>query len=85
MAVFVIDASLAASWCFESIDALPILLFDPPSYDGVFALAERHALTVYDASYLDLAVRMRVPLASLDEHLRRAAMQSGLSLFDPKL
>ena len=42
---------------FESIKGLPIRLSDPVSYDGVFRLADRYGLTVYDAAYLDLALR----------------------------
>ena len=37
-------------------------------------LAERFRLTVYDAAYLELAQRRRLPLASLDKQLRTAAM-----------
>ena len=36
-------------------------------------LAERHMLTVYDAAYLELAQRRRIPLATLDTALIRAA------------
>jgi predicted nucleic acid-binding protein len=36
-------------------------------------LAERHGLTVYDAAYLELAQRRRLPLATLDAALVRAA------------
>lgn len=36
-------------------------------------LAERHGLTVYDAAYLELALRRGLPLATLDEDLREAA------------
>lgn len=36
-------------------------------------LAERHDLTAYDASYLELAQRRGLPLATLDRDLRRAA------------
>ena len=49
----------------ESIGSLPIRLTDPFSYDGVFGLADRHGLTVYDAAYPDLALREGLPLASL--------------------
>jgi len=59
----------------ESIKELPIRLADPVSYDGVFGLANRHGLTVYDAAYLDLAIRESLPLASLDDALCRAASQ----------
>jgi predicted nucleic acid-binding protein len=54
---------------FESINVLPIRLADPVSYDGVFSLADRQGLTVYDAAYLDLALREGLPLASLDRAL----------------
>ena len=36
-------------------------------------LAERHHLTVYDAAYLELALRRALPLATLDRELRTAA------------
>jgi predicted nucleic acid-binding protein len=36
-------------------------------------LAEKHGLTVYDAAYLELAVRRGLPLASHDAALNRAA------------
>lgn len=41
-------------------------------------LAELHRLTVYDAAYLELAQRRRLPLASLDEPLRKAAGATGV-------
>jgi len=37
-------------------------------------LAERFALTTYDAAYLELAQRRSLPLATLDSELRDAAM-----------
>ena len=136
MPAFVIDSSLAASWCFpderadyanailqaistpleavaprlwayevrnsvlaglrrrriahadaveflESIKGLPIRLIDPVSYDGLFNLADRHGLTVYDAAYLDIAIREGLPLASLDNALCRAAISSNVALFKP--
>lgn len=36
-------------------------------------LAAQHELTVYDASYLELALRLRLPLATLDKALAAAA------------
>ena len=45
-------------------------------------LAQRHGLTVYDAAYLELAVRLGLPLATLDKQLRRAAEAAGVPLFD---
>jgi len=43
-------------------------------------LAERHELTVYDAAYLELAQRRRLPLATLDEELREAAKIENVPL-----
>lgn len=44
------------------------------------ALADRFGLTVYDAAYLELAMRRRLALASLDRELRAAALDAGVEL-----
>ncbi len=67
----------------ESMKELPILLTEPVSYDRLFSLADRHGLTVYDAAYLDLAIREDLPLASLDNALCKAALNSSVALFQP--
>ena len=41
-------------------------------------LAEKHALSVYDAAYLELAIRRGLPLASRDADLNIAAKRSGV-------
>src|SRR5207245_10400690 len=43
-------------------------------------LAERFALSAYDAAYLELAQRHRLPLATLDRDLRAAATALGLTI-----
>ena len=43
-------------------------------------LAERRRLTLYDAAYLELAMRRGVPLASLDRELRAAAAAENVAL-----
>ncbi|WP_180538886.1 type II toxin-antitoxin system VapC family toxin [Nevskia soli] len=53
----------------------------PVSHDAVFAVAKQYQLTVYDAAYLDLAIREALPLASLDALLTRAATTAGVALF----
>ena len=40
-------------------------------------LAEQHRLTLYDATYLELAQRLGLPLATLDRELRAAANALG--------
>lgn len=44
------------------------------------ALAEKHGLKAYDASYLDTALRVGATLATLDKALARAAEKEGLLL-----
>jgi predicted nucleic acid-binding protein len=51
-----------------------------PDGTTVVMLARRHRLTVYDASYLELALRLGLPLASLDGELRQAAIACGVAL-----
>jgi len=41
----------------------------------VCALAEKHGLTTYDASYLELAMRLDLPLVTLDSDLYNAAVE----------
>jgi predicted nucleic acid-binding protein len=43
-------------------------------------LAERHRLTLYDAAYLELALRSGLPLATLDRELRNAAVAEKVVL-----
>ncbi len=45
--------------------------------DEVLALARTEGLTTYDASYLELAMRLGVPLATQDKELRQAAEKLG--------
>ena len=129
---FVLDASVAASWCFrdeaaaaadaamnrlprdhatvpalwwfevrnilivnerrgriEPADSdmflndlarLPIRIDRSPDERLVVALARKHRLTAYDAAYLDLAVRLTAPMATLDRALSDAARAEGLEL-----
>jgi predicted nucleic acid-binding protein len=45
------------------------------------AIADRYDLTTYDAAYLELAMRLEVPLATLDEDLARAARTARVPLY----
>ncbi len=45
------------------------------------ALAQSHNLTNYDAAYLSLALRLKLPLATTDTALRRAANAAGVQIF----
>jgi predicted nucleic acid-binding protein len=53
---------------------------EPVDMVGLDALAARYGLTTYDASYLELALRRRLPLATRDRALLAAMPQAGVSL-----
>ena len=61
-----------------TIDELGIVLDRSPSSAAVLGLCRRHGLTVYDALYLDLALREDAALATLDTALARAARAEGV-------
>ena len=48
---------------------------------GTLQLARRHKLSAYDASYLELALRRGLPLATLDQDLQKAAKKVGVRRF----
>lgn len=131
--MFVIDASIAISWCFEdeateATDAVLDRLHDEPAVvppiwplevanvllsaerrgrvseaqasrlwnllaqlaidvddsltdvAGILGTGRRHLLSSYDASYLVLAERLGVGLATLDKSLAKAAHSAGVPL-----
>jgi predicted nucleic acid-binding protein len=51
-----------------------------PGVRMALALAERHRLSVYDATYLWLAIDVDGELATLDRALARAAVAEGVPL-----
>lgn len=56
---------------------LPIKI-DQPTIDRVWFhtldIATEQGLTIYDASYIEIAIRYELPLATLDKALKRAAI-----------
>ena len=59
---------------------LPITLDRTPDESEVLRLARTHRLSVYDASYLELAQRHTVELATLDADLIEAARAEAVGL-----
>ena len=53
---------------------------DARAWGETLRLADRFRLTLYDATYLELAQRRSLPLATLDNDLRTAARASGVDL-----
>ncbi len=75
----------------QSAAFLPALSFltitvDPARADAAFErtlpLARREKITTYDASYLELAIRLRLPMATRDVRLRDAASRNGVQFLD---
>ena len=62
---------------------LPIMIEqEPPDrmLKDILALAREHQLSSYDASYLDLAMRKGLPIATLDNGLIAAAKRSQVPI-----
>lgn len=68
-----------AAEIIRDIDALHILIENPDyrrTTRSIYPLASHHDLSVYDASYLELAKRRKLPLVTFDNQLRAAAKKA---------
>jgi predicted nucleic acid-binding protein len=67
----------------KDLELLPVEI-DTPAAGTVFHstqdLCRKHALTAYDAAYLELAVRQRIAIATADDALQRAALAEGIEI-----
>jgi predicted nucleic acid-binding protein len=66
----------------SQLAAMPIvaeLETDTFAWTSTLHLADRYRLTPYDAAYLELAQRRKLPLATLDSALRTAARAAGVA------
>jgi len=74
-----------AEQALQSAYRIP-LMFDqrtPPEVArDVVPLSWKHGLTTYDAAYLELALRLAMPLASIDKALIRAAAAEGVQVIE---
>ncbi len=52
------------------------------AFTETLALARKHNISVYDASYVEVAKRHSLPIASFDTALREAAKREGVGCFD---
>lgn len=65
----------------ELYGSLPIQTDTHLNADAVWrfhAVAKEHALSAYDAAYLELAQRKGIGLATLDKHIANAARKTGV-------
>ena len=62
---------------FEALD----LVIDrtPPTARTIAATCRRYALSAYDAAYVELAMRLELPLAAKDSPLAEAARKAGIA------
>ena len=64
--------------------SLPIVVDEDAAkyaWSDILILARSCELSSYDAAYLELAIRRRLPLATLDRRLRKAAKAAGIALY----
>ena len=68
---------------WDELAQLPITVspsITPARAKSILARSEQYRLTFYDATYLELAQRLALPLATLDDDLRRSAPLAGVVL-----
>jgi predicted nucleic acid-binding protein len=65
----------------RELEKLPIQLSPTASTQAVMQIVRQYQLTFYDASYLELAIRMGAVLATQDGQLIRAALAANVPLF----
>ena len=67
----------------QLLESLPISISDShlvSLWSSAVVVARAHGLSVYDGTYLDLAMREGMPLATRDRALRRAARKLGVAV-----
>lgn len=67
-----------AAGILQDLMQLPFAVVDEGSLEAIVALAVRHQLSAYDASYLHVAMITGGPLATLDQALTKAAKSVGV-------
>ena len=69
--------------CLELMDGLPIQIDEETAHYAfreIISLAHAEKLTSYDASYLELAMRLGLALATKDKALAKVAKKLGITL-----
>ena len=74
-----ISESDASKFLRDLVD-FPIRMTDISDHSDLLKPARQFGISVYDAAYLELAIRERIPLASLDKALRTAAQAASVPL-----
>jgi predicted nucleic acid-binding protein len=75
----------ASKW-LGYLQMLPIRVDDETAaraWSDILHVARSYDLSAYDASYLELAIRLGLPLASLDDKVKAKAAMAGVAEFKP--
>jgi predicted nucleic acid-binding protein len=74
--------SKMAEQAVAQIDLFPITTDDKTAQRIAesYSLASKHGLTVYDAAYLELAIRRHMTIVTYDNALRKAALAENIAL-----
>ncbi|MGB8693018.1 MAG: type II toxin-antitoxin system VapC family toxin [Steroidobacteraceae bacterium] len=70
----------------NTLSALPIVCdfqTHANALNNTLQLSRQHHLSAYDASYLELAMRLGLPIATLDGNLAKAALKGGVARVAP--
>ncbi len=70
----------------EQLESLPIAVdreTDTHAWHATRTLSQEQGLTPYDAAYLELAIRLGLPLATGDRELIAAAQRLGVTVLTP--
>ena len=65
------------------LQSLPIHISEPnpnPLWGNAVVVAREYGLSVYDGTYLDLAMQQGIPLATRDKALIKAAKKAGVAI-----
>jgi predicted nucleic acid-binding protein len=64
----------------ELLSSFPIQIDSIQDDQAIFGFSRQYRLSFYDAAYLAVAQRNRIPLATLDKALKAAALAAGVPL-----
>ena len=75
-----ISSEERAAACSLLVRYRPVLDGEGPrlAFSRLLDLSDEHGLGIYDATYLELAIRRKAPLASRDSALNKAARRCGI-------
>jgi predicted nucleic acid-binding protein len=75
------DEARTAIEIIRELPAVIVLEAAAIAFTRLVDLATQHELTIYDGTYIELAARRQLPLASNDARMKQAAIRSGVALW----